>query len=666
MGIRWEEYVELVRQVSYGKRLPDAIYLHRETPVCREGQLGAILEKLRTELCLGDEFNVLKLRTDAPKLSFLSYPRFFEEAHPALERSVTFDLRNGKTQHSDYRGTPNPPILHRKERFLEPGDPRSAKFESLTKAEEAAGLFEKSTVIGFKANWDRVLTEHGVSIAGHRLLRRRPKAEPEAAPHPTVVHRHKTALTRYDLSKPVKSLLEYGQLRAGENLFDYGCGLGADVRGLRELGYEVSGWDPVHAALIEKAEADVVNLGYVLNVIEDPAERVETLIRAWRLTRRLLVVSALLTSASSGQECQAFGDGVLTSRNTFQKYYTQSELQQFLEDALETSVLPASLGVFYVFRSTLEHQAFLQSRSRRAMDWGALGLRWERPEKRISTPRATRPSRYELHRELLEDFWSRVLDLGRLPEPTEFGRQSELFEHFGSAKRALRLLLSRGRQEVLDQARQGRRDDLLVYMASANLRKRVPISQIPATLKADVKSFFGSYQSALSEGLALLRSAADSNAVVAACDGLNVGWQDDRSLYLHSSLVEELPTILRAIVAAAGVLFGDVLEADIVRIHKYSAKVTFLQYPEFETTLLPDLRLRTKVNLRTGAVDVFDHSQDGQMLYFKGRYLSKADPSQATLAAAAQKLQELGVSDRYFQGPDAATFASLLSAKTQH
>lgn len=94
------------------------------------------------------------------------------------------------------------------------------KFESLTKAEEAAGLFENSSVIGFKANWDRVLTEHGVSITGHRLLRRHPKAIPETAPHPTVVHRHKMALTRYDLSKPVKSLLEYGQLRVGENLFD--------------------------------------------------------------------------------------------------------------------------------------------------------------------------------------------------------------------------------------------------------------------------------------------------------------------------------------------------------------------------------------------------------------------------------------------------------------
>ena len=29
-----------------------------------------------------------------------------------------------------------------------------------------------------------------------------------------VVERHKTAMTRYDLSKPVKMLLEYGMLKA--------------------------------------------------------------------------------------------------------------------------------------------------------------------------------------------------------------------------------------------------------------------------------------------------------------------------------------------------------------------------------------------------------------------------------------------------------------------
>jgi hypothetical protein len=90
---------------------------------------------------------------------------------------------------------------------------------------------------------------------------------------PVAIARHKTALTRYDLSKPVKSLLEYGILRNGMSFFDYGCGQGSDVKGLQGLGYQAEGWDPVFRPNVPKRQADIVNLGYVVNVIEDPADK---------------------------------------------------------------------------------------------------------------------------------------------------------------------------------------------------------------------------------------------------------------------------------------------------------------------------------------------------------------------------------------------------------
>ena len=53
-----------------------------------------------------------------------------------------------------------------------------------------------------------------------------------------------------------------------------------------------AGWDLVYAPNPARREADVVNLGYVVNVIEDPSERREVLRRAWSLARQILVVSA--------------------------------------------------------------------------------------------------------------------------------------------------------------------------------------------------------------------------------------------------------------------------------------------------------------------------------------------------------------------------------------
>lgn len=57
-------------------------------------------------------------------------------------------------------------------------------------------------------------------------------------------------------------------------VFDYGCGRGDDIAGLNEIGIQCTGWDPHYASENSISNADVVNLGFVVNVIEDPAERV--------------------------------------------------------------------------------------------------------------------------------------------------------------------------------------------------------------------------------------------------------------------------------------------------------------------------------------------------------------------------------------------------------
>lgn len=78
-----------------------------------------------------------------------------------------------------------------------------------------------------------------------------------------VIDRHKTAISRYNFSKPVQTILEYNLLEETMSFFDYGCGLGDDLRGLSAMGYSCSGWDPVHKKDEKKLKADVVNVGFV-------------------------------------------------------------------------------------------------------------------------------------------------------------------------------------------------------------------------------------------------------------------------------------------------------------------------------------------------------------------------------------------------------------------
>ena len=697
--MEFSEYKKCVEHVPFGKRLPATLYIFREKGVSLGKPLDGLLERLEQKYCISNEFNVVKFRTDELKVSFLAYQDFFDDAHPALRYAITIDLVTGRARHSDYAANVNPPILHRKEMFIRERHPRRVEFAALTHAEEQAGLYANTTTIGFKLNWERLLQSKGLRVNDYKL-------EPVEAIPPAgndsggvAVERHKTALKRYDLSKPVKSLLEYGLLRFGITFFDYGCGQGADFRGLQALGYDADGWDPVFRSEAGKREADVVNLGYILNVIEDPAERLEALVDAFRHAKRMLVVSAMISETVETGRSSHFGDGVLTTRNTFQKYFDQQELQQYIEDALETSAIPVALGVFYVFRDPIEQQDFLSARSRRTIDWtqistrlglggprtmwkalydahkelldgfgtmalamgrfpaktefgrlpevdeqlgsakralrayvqggAAEGLDWEEIRVRFGIgqpPKRRWETLYEENRELLDGFWSLMLQLGRLPEPEEYQHTGELREKIGSPKVALRIFVQKGGGEEVRLAAENRKRDLLVYVALANLRQRVPFGHLSQSLRFDIREFFGNYTVALQKGMELLYAAGDTGEIELACEELKLGWQDEQALYIHRSVLDELPPVLRAYVGCATALFGDVSQTDVVKLHKASGKVTFLGYDDFEGKPLPELRNRIKVNLRTRWVQVFDHSKDGQLLFFKERFVAPKHP----------------------------------------
>ncbi|MCI0538820.1 MAG: DNA phosphorothioation-associated putative methyltransferase [Verrucomicrobiales bacterium] len=714
-----DEYRKEVESIPFGKRLPSAVYVFRGHSSSYGPALDGLLQRVIERCGVNESHNIIKFRVDELKVSFLAYRDFLEDAHPALQHAITIDLARGKHRVMDYTENMNPPILHRKETFLPTDHPRRAEFEALTRAEEEAGLYVDTTTIGFKLNWERLLGAKGLVVNGHKLERRESVPAAGNGLAEIVIDRHKTALTRYELSKPVKSLLEYGLLRTGATFFDYGCGQGADFRGLQGLGNDADGWDPVFRRDAAKREADLVNLGYVLNVIEDPAERLEALVDAYRIAKRVLVVSAMISETVETGRGAQFADGVLTKRNTFQKYFEQQELQQYIEDALETTAIPVALGVFYVFRDPSEQQDFLSARSRRTIDWttisarlglggppkvlwtalyrehkelldsfgnvtlqlgrfpepgefdrigdlrqrlgsekrglrafiqggGAPGLNWTEVAPRFGIGVPARPRwelLYEEHKDLLDAFWNLTLQLGRSPAQDEFARFSELCEWFGSAKRAMGLFMRRGGGEALKRSAENRKNDLLVYVALANLRKRVPFGHLSASLRLDIREFFGNYTRALEKGLELLYAAGDPGEIELACEDLNFGWQDEQALYLHRGLLDELPPVLRAYIGCATALFGDVSQADVIKVHKQSGKATFLVYDDFEGKALPELRYRIKVNLRTRWVQAFDHSQDGQLLYFKERFAGANHPRRAEMEVFSAKLRTLGLSD---------------------
>ena len=151
------------------------------------------------------------------------------------------------------------------------------------------------------------------------------------------------------MSSPVRLLYEGGLASEDNSFLDYGCGRGDDVKFLSELGIPAKGWDPYFANHLETLESsDIVNLGFVVNVIEDSEERVEVLKSAYKLTKKCLSVAVMLESQNDLSAALPFNDGCITSIKTFQKFYKQSELEEVLQKELQQTPIAAAPGIFTI------------------------------------------------------------------------------------------------------------------------------------------------------------------------------------------------------------------------------------------------------------------------------------------------------------------------------
>jgi DNA phosphorothioation-associated putative methyltransferase len=449
----------------------------------------------------------------------------------------------------------------------------------------------------------------------------------------TPIQRHKTAIRRGDFSRPIKCLLRDGLIGPDVTLFDYGCGRGEDVELLVAEGVACSGWDPAHRPEAARQAADVVNLGYVINVIENPAERDATLRSAWELCRRLLVVSAQVQLAGRGREPVEFGDGVLTSRGTFQRFYEQNELKAYLEACLQREAIPAGLGTFYLFRDDARQQQYLANRFRR---------REVLPRRRILE------LRFEENRDVLEPFMAAIGALGRLPAPDELAEAPALAVRFGNLKRAFAFVQKMtGGAATWDAIARRRREDLLVYLALARFGKRPKLSQLPRPLQRDMKAFFGSYRRACVEADALLLRAGDSAAIDEACRRSPVGKVLPDDLYVHRDALGSVEPILRIYEECGRAYLGEVEGANVVKIHRRSGKLSYLIYPEFDTDAHPALLRCVRLNLRSRQIECHDYvkSRNPPVLHRKEAFLHADHPLFARFRRLTEQEERHGLLD---------------------
>jgi DNA phosphorothioation-associated putative methyltransferase len=632
-----------------GKRVGGALYLHASAI---PGADPAMRERIERAAVAAErpDWNVVKVQGDA--VSLLTYEAFDEVAFPALLAAVRVNLSDGLVTRTDYRARANPPILHRKETLLRPDDPRRPAFAALTRLAEEHKLFAEPHRIGNRKAWLERVEAAGLVVQGARLLPR------EAVPVDVV--RHRTAIIRRDLSQPVQMLVAHRIVTESTTVLDYGCGQGDDVAALASGGFQAFGWDPHYAPDGPRRPADVVNLGFVLNVIEDRHERTETLMAAYGLARRALSIAVMPLGKYTFDGLKPYGDGYVTARGTFQKYFAQQELRDFIARALGEAPVAFAPGIFVVFRDKELEQEVLLKRQARALV-RPIGLR---PPERERRAVPARPELAERIRPELDTLWAALVERGRVLDAEEF--PDGLQALFRAAKvapgRAVEICLSDpANRDQLAAAAAARREDLLIHLALTVFPGAPRYTTLSRSIQRDLRAFFGSHTAAMQEANALLFSVGKTETV---CDGISAAvtarlgaMRDGNTFRMHAPVLNRLPAVLRVLVGCAGVLRGGTEGADFIDIKTDGRRVAFIACTD-ASARLPVYTERTRVDL--GRLRVTVDQPEGMILYLRGRFLPADSPGLIEQLLFDQKLIDAGIVDEEGKGPRYGELQELL------
>ena len=479
------------------------------------------------------------------------------------------------------------------------------------------------------------------------------------------IERHKTAIPRSAVSAPVYLLQSGGVITNDTTVLDYGCGQGHDVEALKNAGISANGWDPHFAPNRSNLEeADVVNLGFVLNVIEDTAERVEALEKAFGYARQCLAVSVMLIGRGDLSNSRPYKDGFITSRNTFQKYYTQSEFREFLCETLGTEAIAAGPGIFFVFKDEVAEQRFLFRRQVGFRHPVAQTPRRTTPKKTTNKNNTVTPKDKIIVGEIADT----IREIGRHPDEGELS--ISLKKRISNSKRSLPFLINLALQELdadeLESAAAERAEDITLFFALNAFGQRAPYRELPSELQRDVRAFFGSHQRAIAEGRALLFSIGNEERLqedAAEAVKSGIGRLDDGKFQFNARDLPRLPVTMRGYVAVGQRLAGDLSDATLFKIHIPSKKLTALYFPDFDASPLPRLEKRVKIEFPAFDVQMIDHTAQGQvkLLYLRSDFLPENHPHYNAQKEFDQKVRSIEELDFTGEGPRFQDFSVALA-----
>lgn len=138
---------ERCKSSAIGQKLSNSLWVHVSAIEALDPLLRLYEGYTSRTIGRPQEANVVKFHFRKPKISYLFYPNFDTDPHPALHTSMEIDLRDLHPHYWDYDPNDNPPLLHQKDSMVTADYPLYGKFAKLTRQEEGWGLLDDLRLI---------------------------------------------------------------------------------------------------------------------------------------------------------------------------------------------------------------------------------------------------------------------------------------------------------------------------------------------------------------------------------------------------------------------------------------------------------------------------------------------------------------------------------------
>ena len=137
----------------------------------------------------------------------------------------------------------------------------------------------------------------------------------------------------------------------------------------------------------------------------------------------------------------------------------------------------------------------------------------------------------------------------------------------------------------------------------------------------------------------------DAEAIDQSCRDSKVGKLLPDALYVHRSALDALEPLLRIYEGCARAYLGEIDEANLIKLHRHSGKVSYLAYPDFETDPHPPLVRSVKLSLRTRELECFDYASisNPPILHRKEAFLHPSHSLYDTFARLSEQEDNHGL-----------------------